>query len=228
MFRKIKKYTACRRDLREYNSSSNRKEFVLETSYVMENDASVGFDSHYINHTAWAARILAKTSPAMHIDISSALYFATLISAFFPVEYYEFRPPQLEMDNITFKHGELLQLPFNDNSVTSLSCMHVTEHIGLGRYGDKIDPDGDIKAIRELKRVLAPGGNLLFVVPVGMPKLVFNAHRIYSYESIMEYFSGLHLKQFALITDNGKMVTDSAASQVQSQNYGCGCWWFTK
>ena len=45
--------------------------------------------------------------------------------------------------------------------------MHVIEHIGLGRYGDKFDYDGDLKAIKELKRVLAVGGNLLFVVPIG-------------------------------------------------------------
>ena len=30
--------------------------------------------------------------------------------------------------------------------------MHVIEHIGLGRYGDPLDPDGDIKAINELKK----------------------------------------------------------------------------
>ncbi len=33
--------------------------------------------------------------------------------------------------------------------------MHVVEHVGLGRYGDPLDPDGDLKAIAELKRVTA-------------------------------------------------------------------------
>jgi hypothetical protein len=59
--------------------------------------------------------------------------------------------------------------------------MHVIEHIGLGRYGEALDPDGDLKAIRELVRVLAAGGNLLVVVPVGRPRIQFNAHRIYDY-----------------------------------------------
>jgi hypothetical protein len=31
--------------------------------------------------------------------------------------------------------------------------MHVVEHVGLGRYGDLMDPDGDLKAMRELRRV---------------------------------------------------------------------------
>ena len=52
--------------------------------------------------------------------------------------------------------------------------MHVIEHIGLGRYGDEMDPDGDLKAIDELKRVLSRKGDLLFVVPVGKPKIMYN------------------------------------------------------
>jgi Caenorhabditis protein of unknown function, DUF268 len=33
---------------------------------------------------------------------------------------------------------------------------NVIEHIGLGRYGDPLDPDGELRAIGELVRVLAP------------------------------------------------------------------------
>ena len=75
-------------------------------------------------------------------------------------------------------YADLANLPFEINSVQSLSCMHTVEHVGLGRYGDPIDPDGDLKAIKEIKRVLAVNGNLLFVVPIGKPKIVYNAHRI--------------------------------------------------
>jgi hypothetical protein len=48
------------------------------------NDATTGtgFDRHYLYHPAWAARVLARTKPAEHVDISSILHFATLISAF--------------------------------------------------------------------------------------------------------------------------------------------------
>jgi Caenorhabditis protein of unknown function, DUF268. len=109
--------------------------------------------------------------------------------------------------------------------------MHVIEHIGLGRYGDPLDPDGDLKAISELQRVLAPEGDLLFVVPIGKPMIVFNAHRIYSYEQIAEYFSGFELKEFALIPDNpseGGLIHDATKEQADSQTYGCGCFWFKK
>jgi SAM-dependent methyltransferase len=63
---------------------------------------------------------------------------------------------------------------------------------------------GDLKAIRELKRVLQQDGSLLFVVPVGKPKVQFNAHRIYSYQQISEYFRDLKLEEFALIPNRPK------------------------
>jgi hypothetical protein len=109
--------------------------------------------------------------------------------------------------------------------------MHTVEHIGLGRYGDPLDAEGDLKAIRELSRVTAPGGNLLFVVPIGQPKIMFNAHRIYSYRQILEYFSGLKLKEFSLVTDPGfgqDFISNASEEQADSQLYGCGCFWFTK
>jgi hypothetical protein len=193
-----------------------------------EKTIATPFDSHYIYHPAWAARIIAQNKPALHVDISSILHFSTLLSATTPVEFYDYRPVHLTLDNLTCKSADLTCLPFHDNSLHSLSCMHVVEHIGLGRYGDPLDPDGDLKAIRELKRVLAIGGSLLFVTPVGRPKIRFNAHRIYSYDQVMEYFTGLTLKQFALVDDKKQFTLNANPALADQQNYGCGCWWYIK
>jgi SAM-dependent methyltransferase len=193
---------------------------------------TTGFDRHYIYHPAWAARILAETKPAVHIDISSTLYFCSIISAFMPVNFYDYRPADLRLDKLNTSSADLLNLPFDDESIDSLSCMHVVEHVGLGRYGDPLDPDYDLKAISELKRVLAPGGNLLFVVPVGgIPKIIFNAHRIYSYEQVLDYFSDLKLMEFALIPDEqakGGLIRNASREMADSCTYGCGCFWFKK
>ena len=193
-----------------------------------EKTSTTQFDSHYTYHPAWAARILAQTRPSLHVDISSTLHFCTMVSAFIPVEFYDYRPAELSLSGLESKHGDLTHLPFSDNSVESLSCMHVVEHIGLGRYGDPLDPDGDLKAIVELKRVLKPGGSLLFVVPVGQPKILFNAHRIYSYEQIVSYFSDFQIEQFALVNDRGKFTVNATPDEAGQQRYGCGCWWFIK
>jgi len=109
--------------------------------------------------------------------------------------------------------------------------MHTLEHIGLGRYGDRIDYDGDLKAIGELKRVLAINGDLLIVVPTGKPKIAYNAHRIYAYEQIISYFEPLELIEFSLIPDDFSevgLIKNASKEIADKQNWGCGCYWFKK
>jgi len=189
------------------------------------------FDRHYIYHPAWAARVLAVTRPSSHVDISSSLRFCTLVSAFVPVRFFDYRPAALALSNLTSERADICALPFADQSIPSLSCMHVVEHVGLGRYGDPLDPEGDLKAMRELQRVLAPGGDLLFVVPVGKPRVMYNAHRIYSYSQVREYFAGLELREFALIPDDRHdegLIRNASPEMADAQEYGCGCFWFRR
>lgn len=187
------------------------------------------FDLHYVYHPAWAARILMQIKPNKHIDISSTLYFSSIVSAFIPTEFYDYRPANINLTGLKSLKADLNNLPFEDNSIQSLSCMHTIEHVGLGRYGDKIDPNGDIKAINELKRVVAKNGHLLFVVPIGKSKIIFNAHRIYSYKQIMTYFREFTLADFSLISEKLKIIINGASeSQANNEDYGCGCFWFIK
>jgi len=189
------------------------------------------FDRHYVFHPAWAARVLAKTAPDEHVDISSTLHFCTLVSAFVPVRFFDYRPAPVTLAGLTCGAADLTRLPFADRSLASLSCMHVLEHVGLGRYGDPVDYDGDLKAIAELRRVVAPGGTLLIVVPVGRPRVQFNAHRIYAYRQIVEAFAELTLREFALIPDSaadGDLLVDAPEDLCDRQTYACGCFWFER
>lgn len=53
------------------------------------------------------------------------------------------------------------------------------EHSGLGRYGDQLDPNGDVKVINECYDRLKNDGLLYIGFPVGKDALIWNAHRIY-------------------------------------------------
>lgn len=224
------KYWQNYRQFKTLLQGNNRFQMDWNERYpILGEDTPVTtFDSHYIYHPAWAARILAQTRPILHIDISSSLHFCTMVSAFIPVDFYDYRPANVELNGLETKYADLTCLPFGANSVESLSCMHVVEHIGLGRYGDTLDVDGDLKAITELKRVVKRNGTLLFVAPVGKPKIQFNAHRIYSYDQITTYFSDFRVEQFALITDHGKFSIGANPKEANIQEYGCGCWWLIK
>jgi hypothetical protein len=230
---RFKKY---RNDLEEFKSLSEKRGSRFSINWkdrkmcLDDNTGETQFDRHYVYHMAWAARVLAEKSVKHHVDISSSLHFSTIVSAFIPTDFYDIRPANISLNNLQSKKASLLSLPFESNSIESLSCMHTVEHIGLGRYGDQIDPDGDLKAIGELKRVLSKNGRLLFVVPLGKPKIMFNAHRIYSYAQILEYFSDLSLERFDLIPESGNVgiIYNAKKADADSQNYGCGCFCFTK
>lgn len=216
-------------------ASKYDKRFVPKLSdvqaFLYEKTDHTFFSAHYIYHPAWAARIIAKTKPDFHVDISSTLHFSSILSAFIPTKFYDYRPANLNLSNLESGREDLMSLSFPSCSINSLSCMHTIEHIGLGRYGDKIDPKADMQAISELKRVIAKNGNLLIVVPIGKPKIVFNAHRIYSFDQIISYFGGFELRDFCLIPDGAVktgLIYNATKKQADIQNYGCGCFWFVK
>ena len=224
-------------DLEQFNTSKNNSENNIKTEditllpFLNDKTEFTSFDPHYIYHPAWAARILSKTKPEFHIDISSTVSFCSIVSAFIPVHFYDYRPANIKLSNLAIAKGDLMALPFENSSVKSISCMHTIEHIGLGRYGDPIDYDGDVKAMNELQRVLAVNGTLLFVTPVGRRRIEFNAHRIYNFEDITKAFGRLKLVEFSMIPDNFEdagLLLNPPPQLVNSQDWGCGCFWFTK
>ncbi|MEN6568073.1 MAG: DUF268 domain-containing protein [Veillonellales bacterium] len=208
-----------------------RFEWNEQDLYPCLNDETVTtpFDFHYVYSTSWAARILKLCNPTIHHDISSSIFFVTIVSAFIPVKFFDYRPASITLSNLECGQADLLSLPFASDSISSLSCMHVVEHIGLGRYGDSVDYDGDLKAIAELKRVVALGGLLLFVVPLGgVPIIKYNAHRIYRFEQICEYFNGWSILNFSAVFDNGMFLANCNPELVEKQNYVCGCFCLQK
>lgn len=229
----LPKYLKFFNDYRNFKNQNDQRFKLSRKNFwarLNDNTDITTFDKHYLYHPAWAARVLARTNPQKHVDISSILSFSATVSAFIPIEFYDLRPANISLDGLRVAKADLTNLPFVSNSIKSLSCMHTLEHIGLGRYGDPINPKGDLTAMRELKRVLAQDGNLLIVVPIGKSKLMFNAHRIYSYDQIIKYFSGLKLVEFSLISGDDKtgIITNASKDIANQQNYGCGCFWFTK
>jgi len=222
------------RDYLTFRSLDTKKKFQarLKDFYpqVKDKTVSTSFDRHYVYHTAWAARKVREINPVRHVDISSSLYFSAIISAFLPVDFYDYRPADLVLDNLRSAHANVTKLPFPDNSVPSISCMHTIEHIGLGRYGDPIDPEAHVTAIKELVRVTEPGGFIIFVVPIGkQPKIEFNAHRIFTYKIVCELFDSAELVEFSLIPEHeGPMRLHAREKDIGDEQFACGCFLFQK
>ena len=189
-----------------------------------------GTVGHYFWQDLWAARHLHQRGIRDHVDIGSRLDgFVAHILPFCRVTYVDIRPLSNSIEGLTFRQGSLLSLPFPDASIDSLSCLHVIEHVGLGRYGDPVEPQGYRRAAAELSRVLAAGGQLLIGTPVGRQRLCFDSHRIFDPQTIRAAFPTLHLAQFSLIDDVGHTVhTHASFEQARACNYGCGLFVFAQ
>jgi hypothetical protein len=81
-----------------------------------------------------------------------------------------------------------LREPIQFDMVASMSSL---EHSGLGRYGDALNPRGDIDASEEVYCMLKPGGYFLISMPyVPHSRLVWNAHRQYGPERMKLFAAG--------------------------------------
>ncbi len=138
-------------------------------------------DPIYFFQDSWAFRKIAAARPAAHVDVGSQHKFVSLLATVVPTTMVDIRPLPYELDGLTFRQGSILALPYADGELASVSSLCVVEHIGLGRYGDPLDPAGSEKALAELKRVVRPGGDLYVSVPLDDEnRTYFNAHRAFT------------------------------------------------
>jgi len=95
----------------------------------------------------------------------------------------------LEYGKITSNHPRLTTLTPSEfrglyinntlgqfDTIVSFSSI---EHSGLGRYGDALNPWGDLLAIARAWCVTKPGGALALGLPTGLDYVTVNAHRVY-------------------------------------------------
>ncbi len=192
-------------------------------------DESGSARGHYFHQDLWAARRVYDTRPALHHDIGSRIDgFIAAVSVFQPVTVIDVRPLHTTIPNLSFIRSDATRLDLADASVASISTLHAIEHFGLGRYGDPIDPDAWRRAIAELVRVAAPGGRVYFSTPIGRERTMFNAHRVFAPQTIVDAFDGLELVSFGAVDDAGDLMTDPDLRDFGHADYSCGLFEFTR
>jgi SAM-dependent methyltransferase len=229
--RKLPRFT---RDALAYRRRA-RGSFALHTAHLTpvltDFHAQAGIArGQYFHQDLWAARLIYARRPPQHVDIGSRIDgFVAHLLTFMPVTVVDIRPLETDVQGLRFVQGDMCRLDgFETGSVNSLSCLHTIEHVGLGRYGDPIDPEGWFAAVRELARILAPGGRLYLGTPIGHERVCFNSERVFSPKTILDAVADLELISLAAIDEADRFVPSADVNRIMALSYGCGLFEFTK
>jgi hypothetical protein len=186
-------------------------------------------NGHYFRQDLWAARRIHAARPALHVDVGSRIDgFVAHVLSFMPVTVVDIRPLTSDIEGLTFVQGDMCHLDFASDSLPSVSCLHAIEHVGLGRYGDPVDPEGCFTAMRELGRVLACGGRLYLGTPIGRERLAFNSERVFDPRTVVSTLSALRLVSFDVIDDQDRFVANADLAAFAQAGHSCGLFEFAK
>ncbi|MCX6343493.1 MAG: DUF268 domain-containing protein [Armatimonadetes bacterium] len=185
---------------------------------IGDDTPSTEIEPIYFFQGAWAFEKIIESRPSKHVDVGSHHTFVALLSKVVPVTMVDIRPLQLSLDSLSFQEGSILDLPFEDASLESVSSICVIEHIGLGRYGDPLNPSGSSEAIQELKRVIRPGGHLYISVPIyDKTVTLFNAGRAFKESELFEMLQPLE------VVERRYIYGEEFVGDIRS-GFGTGCY----
>lgn len=163
----------------------------------------------------------------------------------------DYDAPIKPFKNIKFHQADVRELPIEDQTFDRVIAVSVIEHIGLqspqvlASSLPSVDQDGDLEAVRELARVLKPGGELIMTLPFGIrDELILNrqarnytTHSIRKFEQFLqpvklEYYEYQRRQKIqnedqplGLITWNRLPLTSSKAEHHNhTDGVVCGVW----
>lgn len=188
---------------------------------------------HYFHQDLWASRRINQIKPKYHIDIGSRVDgFIAHVLSFMDVTVIDVRKLSSGVKGLRFIKLDIVGDDEECKNITtdSLSCLHALEHFGLGRYGDKIDFDGWLKAIKRMAGMVVEKGHFFLSVPIGEERVEYNAHRVFDPKKICDQVigCGFELLNFSYVDDFGDFHENVLVDDVPYLSYGCGCYEFVK
>jgi ubiquinone/menaquinone biosynthesis C-methylase UbiE len=182
----------------------------------------LSFEARLIEYDFARANIDRSHSPKRILDLGCCgsklpIELAKLGHEVYGIDVGDYPDPKL----FTFIQGDIRQMPFNAEFFDVVTAVSTIEHIGLGRYGDPIAPDGDKEAMGETRRVLKRGGQLLMTLPCGKDTICHSKdgvplHRAYSPTSLNNLLSRLKILEISYIVKKRGMWVPATVSEVEN------------
>lgn len=220
----------------QLKNNTDFKKFKLYAITWDKNDNGGSAKGHYFHQDLLVAQKIFKQNPGKHVDVGSRIDgFVAHVAAFREIEVFDIRPIESTVQNMRFVQCDFMNVDtYLKNYADSLSCLHVIEHFGLGRYGDPIDVDGHLKGLDGIYSVLKCGGKFYLSTPIGAQRMEFNGQRVFNVSYLLNLFKDKYtIDSFSFVDDKGDLHTDEKLSveNVLSNfncRYGCGIFEMTK
>ncbi len=190
----------------------------------------------YFWQDLYVAQKISTANPGRHVDIGSRVDgFVAHVASFREIEVFDIRPLTSKVPGMQFRQADLMNpLDLPESYCDSLSCLHALEHFGLGRYGDPIDPKGHITGLRNMVKILKPGGVFYLSCPIGQARIEFNGQRVLNPRELVQLAveQKLVLKGFASVAPGGVLaeatMPESEIAAMENTHYALGIFTFVK
>ena len=191
---------------------------------------------HYFYQDLIVSNLIYQQKPFVHFDIGSRIdgFIAHLLSFEQTIVLGDVRRLKPFHRLVSFRTYDLMKPNILDPTMKydSISCLHVIEHIGLGRYGDTLCFDGPSIALRNLALLMSENATLYISHPCGPTRIEFNAHWVFSASDFYQLLckAGLAIKKSFFIDDDGACdyleysTIDEITSVASGSHYGCLIW----
>lgn len=169
---------------KQYNKYSNEKiSFELLPRLNDRNQLSGSYDNEYFLTDLFISQYIYANNLNINnlLDVGSRVDgFVSNVASFRKINIIDIRNVPKELKNIKGKRldmtGDYKSIP--RERYDFITSIHAIEHFGLGRYGDPIDFNGHIKAIRNINKLLKINGTFFLGVPYSKEnKIIFDCHR---------------------------------------------------
>jgi SAM-dependent methyltransferase len=162
--------------------------YLKNPSGVNERIVELPFAIQSLSHIPPGKRVLdlGCTESVLPLEVVGLGYQVTGLD----MRAYPYSHPQFH-----FIQGNILHLPFRDAVYDAVLCISTLEHIGVEVYANRgTQANADQWAMREIRRVLSPGGMLVLTVPYGVAHIT--AHqRIYGRSQLATLLQGFHIHE---------------------------------
>ena len=125
---------------------------------------------------------------------------------------------QLEHPNFHFLKEDIAYTSLPDNFFDVALAISTIEHVGLGYYGDPKYADGDKKALREIRRVLKPGGRLLMSFRYAKEYRVQSGDRIYNKASLKDLLIGFKVEKAEYFIQRGQSWLPCLEEEIEENS----------